>query len=1089
MVEPALNKAKIGWSATAGPLDRKELITEFQSALSDEIAEIKSQNGANKTEIHDGQRIYGSKVLNIYSFKTDEPAVWRRRRVRTELALTIDDEPVFGSLESSDQGSVKIAIEIDKGEYIEEAFVLDLTYDLHENLTTKLEKVKSGEIEFNFDGSMKLFGFQKPNSFSPIPIAEQKIDGQNSNIDQKRAILRSMSQEVTFIWGPPGTGKTKTISSILNALIAAGKSVLLVANTNAAVDEILRKFMDNEENVTFIQEGKIIRLGIPTVEDERFNRILLDEISEKRTYKIKQRVEELQAQIELIQETLKKYEKAEQTALRNRSQRDTQIREYEGVEEDVQFLQKRIETAKANAEQMTAMLFNKLQLLEKAKRANIIRRLFAGSSEDQIEAEVKSIENRFRIAQLELQSLQTELNDSTLKRDAISARIKEIDKEIEPNIDGIATLDSLPQRILELKGEVESKRNEISSLQTQVQKSKEIIFNDALVIGATIARASIDPKIHKRKFNALVVDEASMAALPNLFFLAGLCSSHYIISGDFRQLSPIAKSNSDIAQKWLRRDIFTQAGIVNSVETNVDDERLVMLTEQYRMHPSICAIVSEAVYCEKLKTPEYVVALREKLAGLPPFEGKALIFCDTATADPFITRPRNSWSRISPYSAAISTNLALKCVEDGGKSGLKVSVGIVTPYRAQANLISKMISDKGADSYNIVASTIHSFQGSERDCIIFDLVEGKPLKPGKLTEGKFQNSEPGRLITVAISRAMGKFILVGNSEYVKRNFWADNAVPYLVEKIQQNGEIIESDVVLTWPSTEACKQSEIALNGLTISDTSFTMFNQANFYDAFVKDLEKAKSRIVIFSPFILKKCVAALLDTFESILEKNIPIYVVTRKSEFLKENKTEVEETLEELGRIGVQIIELASYVEQDEKFHHKIAVIDNTVFYYGSLNILAHSKSSDTMMALRTKKTIAQLLRFFGVNRIIKEYENMKNADSHSSIIQMIEEEMTKNTSAEENCPICKKGLKLTFDNDGFYFACPDKTHQKRYEIDIDTIKKTVSSLKMKCRKCSSGQMILQYVRGSKPFLGCTQYRRLNCQSKLELRDIYY
>ena len=957
-----MNNTKIGWNATAGSLDKKELITEFQSALSDEVVEIKSQNGGNKTEIHDGQRNYSSKVLNIYSFETDEPTVWRRRRAKTELALTIEDELIFGSLESSDQGSVKIAIEVDKGEYIEEAFVLDLTYDLYENLTSKLEKVKCGEIEFNFEGSMKLFGFQKPNSFPPIPIDEKKIDSQNSNTEQKIAILKSISQEVTFIWGPPGTGKTKTLSSILNAMIAAGKSVLLVANTNAAVDEILRKFMDNKENAAFIQEGKIIRLGIPTIEDERFNGILLDEINEKRTYETKQLVEELSTQIDFTQETLKKYENAEQIVFRNRSQRDTQIREYKRVEEDVQSLQKRIEAAKVNSEQITAILFKKLQLLEKAKHANIIRRLFAGSNKDQLEAEVKSIENRFRIAQLELQSLHTELNDSIQKRDAISVRIRELDEEIEPNIDGITTLDFLRQRIFELKGEVENKRNEISLLQTQIQKNKEIIFNNALVIGATIARASIDPKIHRRKFNALVVDEASMAALPNLFFLAGLCSSHYIISGDFRQLSPIAKSNSDAAQRWLKRDIFTQAGIVDSVENSIEDYRLVMLREQYRMHPRICAVVSEAVYCEKLKTPEYVVASREKLAGLPPFEGKALILCDTATADPFITHPRNSWSRISPYSAAISSNLALKCVEDGEKRGVKVSVGIVTPYRAQANLISKIIADKGANNSNIVASTIHSFQGSERDCIIFDLVEGKPLKPGKLTEGKFQNSEPGRLITVAISRAMGKFILVGNSEYIKRNFCADNAVPRLVEKIQENGEIIESDVVLSWPLIENCKQGEIASNVLAISDPSFTLYCQANkFYDAFVKDLEKAKSRIVIFSPFILKKSVAALVDNFESILKKNIPIYVVTRKSEFLKENKTEVEETLKELKRIGVDIIELSSYAEQDEKFHHKIAVIDNSVFYYGSLNILAHSKSSDSMMAFRTKKTITQPKNF--------------------------------------------------------------------------------------------------------------------------------
>ena len=55
-----MSGAKIGWSATAGSFDKKELITEFQSALSDEIAAIKKQTGGKKTEIYDGQRIHSS---------------------------------------------------------------------------------------------------------------------------------------------------------------------------------------------------------------------------------------------------------------------------------------------------------------------------------------------------------------------------------------------------------------------------------------------------------------------------------------------------------------------------------------------------------------------------------------------------------------------------------------------------------------------------------------------------------------------------------------------------------------------------------------------------------------------------------------------------------------------------------------------------------------------------------------------------------------------------------------------------------------------------------------------------------------------
>ncbi|MBE3115751.1 hypothetical protein IMZ68_00960 [Candidatus Bathyarchaeota archaeon] len=138
---------------------------------------------------------------------------------------------------------------------------------------------------------------------------------------------------------------------------------------------------------------------------------------------------------------------------------------------------------------------------------------------------------------------------------------------------------------------------------------------------------------------------------------------------------------------------------------------------------------------------------------------------------------------------------------------------------------------------------------------------------------------------------------------------------------------------------------------------------------------------------------------------------------------------------------------------------------------------------------KKTIAQLLRIFGVNKTIKDYENMKNTDSKPSIIQMIGEEIAKNASVEEMCPICKKKLELNYDNEGFYFACSDKVHKEHYKIGTDAVKNAVTSLKIKCLKCVSGQMILQYARESRPFLGCTQYRKLDCQSKLGLQDKYY
>jgi superfamily I DNA and/or RNA helicase len=727
---------------------------------------------------------------------------------------------------------------------------------------------------------MKLFGFLKPTPF-PIPLSFEIEEASlsNLNVEQQLALCKSMSQEVTFIWGPPGTGKTKTLSSILNILIKARRRVLLTANTNRAVDEILKKFVEAPENQSLIQEGKIVRLGIPDDEDESLDCILFEKVAEKRAIKIQETVSEINAQIESIQKISRNYREIENSALERMIQREHQIHEHKKIEQEIASLQSRISVVRANLGNIEASLSNKFQLLAKVKTASSIRRFLSSMNKEQIELDISSIKNKQAIARLELESLERQIDDRIRERNVISGRINQYRNEIEPAVDGLTTLKSLHQKISDLNGEIENKKTQIDMLQRQMDGVKANVFNEALVIGSTIARACLDPKTANKKFETFIVDEASMASLPNMFFLAGLCSTHYIISGDFRQLSPIARCRSRVAQQWLRRDIYDQAGIVESVDSGIlDDERLVMLKEQYRMHPAICSLVSDAVYERKLKTPDEVSASKGKLATLSPFKGRALVFCDTAIIDPLITRPENTYSRLSPYSAAFSSRLAAKCLEEGEKNGVKLSVGIITPYKEQAKLISRILEDEGLDSSCAVASTIHRFQGSEKDYIIFDLVEGEPLDPGRLTEGAFKNSEAGKLLTVAISRAMGKFILVGNSEYIKSRFLPSDAVHQVLEKITQ----------IEGASVDSCEVERTFNDGYTSEEIQrlnclpIPTFDQTDFYEAFKSDMKKAKSRLVIFSPFVSRKRVTDLLPDFQEILGRNVPIYIVTRSPEY---------------------------------------------------------------------------------------------------------------------------------------------------------------------------------------------------------------
>ena len=105
----------IGWRATAGSVDEKNLISEFQTALLDEIRELKGQNIGRRTELYDGKRIFSSETLNVYQFLSDDADEWCNRRPQTELTINVNGQDVFGRLDSADKKSINIALDVDMG--------------------------------------------------------------------------------------------------------------------------------------------------------------------------------------------------------------------------------------------------------------------------------------------------------------------------------------------------------------------------------------------------------------------------------------------------------------------------------------------------------------------------------------------------------------------------------------------------------------------------------------------------------------------------------------------------------------------------------------------------------------------------------------------------------------------------------------------------------------------------------------------------------------------------------------------------------------------------------------------------------------
>ncbi len=95
----------------------------------------------------------------------------------------------------------------------------------------------------------------------------------NLNDSQNQAVAFALSaNDVAIIHGPPGTGKTTTLVELMRQITRNGQSVLAVAASNLAVDNMLERLIDAGENA--------IRLGHPARVSAELREHTLDQRAE-----------------------------------------------------------------------------------------------------------------------------------------------------------------------------------------------------------------------------------------------------------------------------------------------------------------------------------------------------------------------------------------------------------------------------------------------------------------------------------------------------------------------------------------------------------------------------------------------------------------------------------------------------------------------------------------------------------------------------------------------------------------------------------------------------------------------------------------
>ena len=124
-----------------------------------------------------------------------------------------------------------------------------------------------------------------------------------------------------------------------------------------------------------------------------------------------------------------------------------------------------------------------------------------------------------------------------LQLEALDGCVEQVGAQIENFDAGSATAE-----ISELERSVEAGRVRAGELKERIAQAEAQVITDARLIATTLTGAYLRDAIVQRTFDVVILDEASMASIPSLFFAAGLATDSAVVVGDFRQLPPIVIS-------------------------------------------------------------------------------------------------------------------------------------------------------------------------------------------------------------------------------------------------------------------------------------------------------------------------------------------------------------------------------------------------------------------------------------------------------------------------------------------------------------------------------------------------------------------
>ncbi len=595
-------------------------------------------------DINDKQYVVAYKMLNL-NFKNKTLKMSNNSIINKSFLISEEKKVTLGMYLDINPETFISTFDAHKDEYIEG---IKANFHNHELVNTRptiflLARTFYKDVDITFESIHQMdkdnkltfpikafFGRTKPTKERTKEVNVVIFNQKKINIDQMRVIYNSMINHVTYVKGPPGTGKTETIFNVLLSAYANDMKVLVCSNNNHPVSDIYLK-MQNSLTVQFDNQDKptpilfpLIRLGnntemVETIAKLKSIVIYIQEhakvnISENATAGSKKRFMET---FNKLKETLKEYEDS------------IDLSERLNILEKI----KSMSEISAINNKLDEQIATYRSLLERSKIV----------SDDEVMSLAISASND--------RNFQYYLYYSSL------AKYKKLLTEPYKDLINILNLSDVDDAVMEFNRYLRNDDN-----------LKKFLHVFPLVLCTNLSCGKLGGA--KPQFDLVIMDEAGQCNIATSL-IPIIRGNNLLLVGDTNQLQPVTVLEDNVNESLKKRyEIgdeydYIHNSILSTMMRKDNNSKCILLRYHYRCGKKIANFVNKRFYNDQLKL------LNQNVGELIYYNVK-----NTTTKN-----NRNAYKEEAIQIARLIKNKKYK------------EVGIITPFVNQAALINQYLSE------------------------------------------------------------------------------------------------------------------------------------------------------------------------------------------------------------------------------------------------------------------------------------------------------------------------------------------------------------------------------------------------------------